>query len=426
MNTRELATVLWVVTMLSVGLTRPGIRQSLLSIAKAFVQRTILVTFAAYIGLLGAAVYLAYRGNLWTPKLLTPTLFWFFLSGVVLLFGITEAGKHDRFFRTIMLRTLGAGAFIEFLVGIKTFHIIVELLLQPVVVVLVLLAAVVGTKPDLRPVESAAGWLTGLIGIALLALTIRSIVMERATFDFGLQLRQLTLPIWLTLVSLPFLYVMALYAEHQTAFRRMSLGPTRRKPSWPARLAVMIGLRGRLAEVHALGGQAAWLIGQERGYRGAREQVRAFRRGLEEGRAAEREAADRLVRFAGVSGVDEHGRQLDRREFEETCSALEWISSCHWGWYRRADSYREDLLDRVGDFVRHGLPEPHGIVMHVREDGQAWYAYRRAVSGWVFAIGAAGPPTDQWRFDGSGPPSGPPGDDPAWGSAAFVDSLNWV
>jgi hypothetical protein len=324
-----------------------------------------------------------------------------------------------------LLRTVGVGALLEFLVGVKTFNLFFELLLQPVVVLLAMMVAVAETKPELRPTKRLAEFLLGLVGLLLLVLTIRSIVVDRETVDVGLQVRQLALPVWLTLVSLPFLYVLALYAEHQTAFIRMSFGPTRRKPSWRARLAVMIGLRGRLAEVHALAGPAASRIGQERAYRGARTQVRAFRRELEERNAAEREAADRLVRFAGATGVDEHGRQLDRREFKETCSALEWLWICHCGWYRRDDRYRDDLLDKLGDFRRKGLPNPHGIVMHVSKDGQRWYAYRRTVSGWVFAIGAAGPPTDQWRSDRPEPPNEPPGDSKDWTTDRFDHSLNW-
>ena len=49
------------------------------------------------------------------------------------------------------------------------------------------------------------------------------------------------------------------------------------------------------------------------------------------------------------------------------------------------------------DFTLHGLPRESGITLHVARDGQSWYARRRTVTGWCFAIGAAGPPPDQWE-----------------------------
>jgi hypothetical protein len=98
------------------------------------------------------------------------------------------------------------------------------------------------------------------------------------------------------------------------------------------------------------------------------------------------------------------------------------------GWYRRdgASAYRPELLERLGSFEDRGLPEPHGIVVRVSDDGQRWFGYRRTVTGWVLAIGAAGEPPNQWLYDGPEPPNGFPGDDPAWGASMFSSrAQNW-
>ncbi len=50
---------------------------------------------------------------------------------------------------------------------------------------------------------------------------------------------------------------------------------------------------------------------------------------------------------------------------------------------------------------------------------------RRTVTGWVFAVGAAGPPPEQWFYDGPEPPSGYPGSDPGWGRSPFEQGPNW-
>ena len=60
-------------------------------------------------------------------------------------------------------------------------------------------------------------------------------------------------------------------------------------------------------------------------------------------------------------------------------------------------------------------------VPHDRDD-QAW---RRTIAGWCFAIGAAGPPPDQWLDDGPNPPRGFPGEDPEWGRRFGIDARNW-
>jgi hypothetical protein len=180
--------------------------------------------------------------------------------------------------------------------------------------------------------------------------------------------------------------------------------------------------------MHGFAGGWALRAGEASSFRAAWRQVQDYRRHLEEQARRAAAAAQRLKDYDGVDGVDEEGRRLDQREFAETKQALQWLATCHMGWYRRddANAYQPDLLERLGSFESRGLPDPHGIVMHVSNDRQRWYAYRRTVTGWVFAIGASDAPPNQWRYDGSGPPSGFPGDDPAWGESMFADNArNW-
>ncbi len=63
--------------------------------------------------------------------------------------------------------------------------------------------------------------------------------------------------------------------------------------------------------------------------------------------------------------------------------------------------------------------------MHVSNDGQHWYAPRQATTGWWFAIGASGPPPDQWFYDGPVPPGSFPAE-PEWDHFGGEDSsINW-
>ena len=139
-----------------------------------------------------------------------------------------------------------------------------------------------------------------------------------------------------------------------------------------------------------------------------------------------RRQTDGLVRYAGYRGTDEDGRRLDRREFAETIRALEVLSSAHMGWFRRepVGRYKVKVAEFMGTFAR-GLPEGHGIAMEVADDGQSWYAWRRTVSGWVLAVGAASPPPDQRFYDGEYPPKGFPGPDRHWGHVPFERGRNW-
>jgi hypothetical protein len=66
------------------------------------------------------------------------------------------------------------------------------------------------------------------------------------------------------------------------------------------------------------------------------------------------------------------------------------------------------------------------VISKIREDGQAWYAYRVTPSGHVFGIGATGPPPLQWFYDGTTPPSKFPNSKGAgWSDYMSPDRSEW-
>lgn len=129
-----------------------------------------------------------------------------------------------------------------------------------------------------------------------------------------------------------------------------------------------------------------------------------------------------------------YGTTLDLKRSTPTAAglidALRWVATCQMGWYRNhGGRYKDELLEILGDdLTRQGLPQESGISMRVARNGQAWYAWRQTITGWCFAIGAAGPPPNQWEYDGGQPPQGFPGEDQTWGTEPFSCEVNpnWI
>ena len=175
-------------------------------------------------------------------------------------------------------------------------------------------------------------------------------------------------------------------------------------------------------------GVAAWRLADATGFRGTWREIGDLRQEAKDRTAVERNRNRRIVENIGVEGVDESGRRLDRREYEATQNALRWLATCHMGHYRNGSQrYRQDLLPIVAShFERDGPSKEHGIEMRVAPDGTGWFAYRRTVTGLWFGIGAAGPPPDQWLYDGPLPPPGMPAE-PEWDRFGLGPaSLNWT
>ncbi len=145
----------------------------------------------------------------------------------------------------------------------------------------------------------------------------------------------------------------------------------------------------------------AWRIGRTDGFRASWREIDDLIVEDRERTAANAAAQRRLVQNTGLVGVDETGKQLDQREHLETMEALRWLATCQMGHYRsRGERYHADLMPVVESLSeRYGLPTPNGIHLHVSRDGQSWYGERQTITGHWFAIGAAGPPSDQWLYD---------------------------
>lgn len=429
LNSRELASLIWLGLFLGFALTKRDVRSSFLTVIKMLADPKIAIPAIAYVTCIAALVWGAMRVGLWSQALLAATLLWFVFAGLALFFKLNEAGKDKHFFRKTALATLGVGAFIEFFVNIKTFSLPVELILAPIITLLVGVQIVAKGNREHAAARRLVEGLLGVIGVVLLSITIIDLARNWEDQDPTLLWQSLALPVWLTVGALPLIYLLSLYSGYELAFRHMELRNNDKKPSLRSRLAVLVGLRGRVRNVNAFAG--FWpgrVVEQQHSFSKALEQVREFKRDRARREAEAREEVARIKRYTGVDGVDESGRRLDQREFEETKDALRWLATCQMGWYQNhGRRYRPELLEMMAEtFSLQHLPDDHGIVMQVKRNGQAWYAWRRTVTGWVFAIGSARKPPDEWLYDGPEPPSGFPGADHSWGdNTESTRSMNW-
>lgn len=290
--------------------------------------------------------------------------------------------------------------------NVFVMSLVTELMVQPVIAALAILRAVAGNKPENPQVCKVLDALLALTGFAFLAYTGWRAYTDWATLDPRVVTLEFLLPVWLTAGLLPCIHVLSLVITYDSALRGINWAAKDGRPRWRAWLALAAGLHFRHRDVNAFNWNRARQLVEAPSLSAARAVVRDFRR---ERRAALQAIADqeeREWRYAGSDETDDAGRRLDRREFDATIDALRFLETCQDNWHRnRGGRYREDLLTMVDDHFR-GLPEESGIELRVSEDGQSWYAWRRTLSGWCFAIGAGGPPPEQWEFDGPEPLQG--------------------
>jgi hypothetical protein len=325
---RELAIFLWTTVLLVWATTRREVRESMLQVANAALNFKIVSVLLLFAGYIIGWVRIAERADVWNDLLIKDTVLWFLFAGTALLFQFNQAGTEDQFFRRAALRTVEISVFLDFFLSIPTLDLVAELVLVPVVGFLTLLVVFTSSRNEYA--WQKRFWEYLLIGVVVWLIwdTARNVYVQREDLDLATLARSLTLVIWLPLVSLPFIYFLSLFAGYESAFIRMRVANGGRPASLPSRFALIVGLNGRLREVHAFSGPWAKKAATATTFSDAWKAVREFRRELAKTGAAEQERLAKLVRYAGMDGVDGQGRRLDQREFEETKGALRWIATC--------------------------------------------------------------------------------------------------
>ena len=427
LNNRELASLIWLTMAAAWVLSRRDLRVGIAGIFKGLANPFLLLPLLGMLGWIAVEIWAGGKLALWNAGLISNTVVWTVGTALVLYFKVDKAAEDPLFFRKTAKSALAASVFVGFFINLFIFGLLGELILQLVLTILVMIDAFSGQKPEFQQGKKVVDALLTGAGILFFSYTIVQLYAQWAHLDRQAVLLQFALPVWLTIGVLPFIYVLSLYFVYDGALRGINWATSDWRARWRTRFVLVRGFRLRRNELRSFTRMWIKRVAVAPDVTGARAVVQQFR---DEQRAAEQakwDAEEQLRRYTGSNKTDTEGRRLDRREFKETTEALRFLATCQMGWYwnRGGRYHRKNLFNVLGDgFTRCGLPKDHGIAVRVAKDGQAWYAWRRTVTGWCFAIGAAGPPPDQWEFDGPETPNGFPGKVSEWGGGPFLDEVN--
>lgn len=424
LNNREIAIVVWFGVLAVFVLSTRAFRSSVGKFRTVLYPK-VLVLLALITIYLGGWTYVAARAGLWNTTFTKTTTIWYVGSALSFIADAHNIHRGGRL-RKRLVEIVGVTVFVEYVIMSYAFSLWLELILQPVIFVLALLVGFVPVEPRLRGAARLSQWLLSCVAMVLAVHSVREFVVNWSQLDKRNAFLEFLLPIWLTLVLVPAVLLLSVWSNYEGAYGRIDRFGSTRGSRLRAKVIMSLRLNVRLRTLADFAGFWNSEIAQAGSWSEAWRVVSRF----EDQRTArleeERRALARLEDFAGVDGVDEEGARLDQREFKETRSALETLAAAQMGWYRRENRYRHEPLDLLeSTFTLSGLPSPSGIQQGIRQDGQAWFAWRRTVTGWCLGIGANGAPPDQWFFDGPDPPKGFPRPGPGWSKAPQMPGPNW-
>jgi len=245
LNNREIAVLAWLAGVFLLSLTRASLRRSFAGVLHAALAPKIALTMAAFALYVAGMAWLGSRIGIWNLTLLKDTIIWFVVAGLT-LFGGFVGVTGDRFFRRRLLATIAVPTVIEFYLGIVSFPLLVELVLQPFIVVLVVLSTVAAMNREHKPVEVAIRSLQAFIGLAILGWTAVQIALSWETLDKPHLVLTFYLPFWLTAAALVFVYGMGVLSTYEWAFMRVDFASRDQAARRRSKAALALGFHFRL------------------------------------------------------------------------------------------------------------------------------------------------------------------------------------
>ena len=219
-STRELAMGIYMAVLLIYVLCHAKSRKALLKVVKIAASPRISVTalILAAVGI-GAAFY-ASRFSVWDNAYYKDVVMWALFVGWPLCFGAISS-KEKGYFRNAIVDNLKFMVLFDCVFSTFTFPLWAEMLIIPATTIIALLEMVAKREEKSKAVAKLMGGLLTIIGFVVLYFTVRTAIAEFKTDMTSGMVASLIIPFILSILYVPFAYLLALYAAYEVSFLRM-------------------------------------------------------------------------------------------------------------------------------------------------------------------------------------------------------------
>ena len=223
-NNREIAIALWLLAIsiyIFSSSKMAEVRGSFRNLLSSFFAKQIMTVLGLMIIYMAIVVYALAEVDLWNVEQLKNTVFWCASVGFMSLFKLESIRKDKSFFKHSVIDNLKLLAILQFIVGVYTFSLWLEILLAPVLAFFGGMLAITGTDKKHFQVKAMLEHSLSLFGFILIAYTLYMLVNNFGVFGKEKTVYDFFVPPLLTLFYLPFVFVMLVYSTYEQIFIRL-------------------------------------------------------------------------------------------------------------------------------------------------------------------------------------------------------------
>ena len=221
LNNRELATAIWVAIFVLWVLWKIDVGGSIKELIQTLLVKAIVIPFSLLFFYVLISIWLLNVAGLWEQNQVKNTIFWFFTVAIVSFFRSPHIADDPYYFRNAIKDNLKIIVLLEFIFTSYTFSLIVELVFVPLMTFTVVMLEYSKNKKMFELVEKITSRFLELVGGVIIIFTLYKLIMDFSEFAKEETFFDFITPVLLSLLLLPYIYVLHVYLSYEKAFFRL-------------------------------------------------------------------------------------------------------------------------------------------------------------------------------------------------------------
>jgi hypothetical protein len=225
LNTREMAIIILVIVFLIFIFSIKSTRKGVFDILRLFFSsRKLIIPFIGMTLYISLILYSLFGTGLLNISLIKEVFFWFVIGAIPLFYKTYYINKkYKNFFKNNIFEFASLTTVFSFIINFYNFNIIIELILLITIFILILLITVSKTDVKYNITKKFFNGILSLILLVLFIIFIRNLLINPNSFININTVIIFTLPAFLTITLLPYLYLFALYMEYDSFYSRLKV-----------------------------------------------------------------------------------------------------------------------------------------------------------------------------------------------------------
>ena len=221
LNNRELSIAVWAIAFLLFIFFNNKTRSASISLIKIFFAKKLLILNVVTLLYIFATILALHILNIWDFSCIKITLIWTVCVAFAMLFRLRKERTVD-FFKQNIRDNIKIIVFLEFIANLYVFSFWFEIIFIPFSALAGIIAAIAESDPKHNTTKQIINYTFIIIGIFFISYASYNIITNFDDFATKENLIDFTLPILLTAMFIPFIYLIALYLNYESLFLRMS------------------------------------------------------------------------------------------------------------------------------------------------------------------------------------------------------------